>query len=151
MLVSSSIQKRICIFNKISLFQWPETTHSAFEKTIFFSKIFFLKFPKIFFHQISPNYAQKKGFPKIRKKNFWKKIFFFSHIFFENRNKIAKNRSINTMVTIPNRQDFEVFRLYRFFWIWANSTIVNGQKTRKNFQKKNLFFKCRMCRFWSLK
>ena len=25
------------------------------------------------------------------------------------------------------------------FWIWANSTIVNGQKTRKKFQKKIFF------------
>ena len=108
-------------------------------KNNFFFKIFFWNFQKKNFHQISPNYDQKRGFPKIRKKNFWKKIFFFSHIFFENRNKIAKNRSINTMVTIPNRQDFKVFRLYRFFWIWANSTIVNGQKTRKNFQKKFFF------------
>ena len=134
MLVSSSIQKRICIFNKISLFQWPETTHSAFEKTIFFSKIFFEISKKKFFHQISPNYDQKRGFPKIRKKNFEKKFFFSVIFFFENRNKIAKNRSIKTMVMIPNRQDFEVFRTYWFFWIWASFTIVNWQKTQKKFQ-----------------
>ena len=103
------------------------------------NQIFFWNFQKKFFHQISPNYDQKRGFTKIRKKNFEKKIFFFSRIFFENRNKIAKNRSIKTMVMIPNRQDFEVFRTYWFFWIWASFTIVNWQKTQKNFEKKIVF------------
>ena len=138
--VSSRIQKSICIFNKISLFQWPETTHSAFEKTIFFFKIFFWNFQKNFFHQISPNYAQKRGFSKIRKKNFEKKNFFLSCFFSENRNKIAKNCSIKTMVTIPNRQDHEVFRKYLLFSIWGSFTIVNWQKTPKKFSKKNFFF-----------
>ena len=103
-------------------------------KNNFFFKIFFWNFQKNFFHQISPNYDQKRGFTKIRKKKNLKKIFFFSRIFFENRNKIAKNRSIKTMVMIPNRQDFEVFRTYWFFWIWASFTIVNWQKTQKKFQ-----------------
>ena len=58
---------------------------------------------------------RKGDFQKFEKKKNFEKKFFFSHIFFENRNKMAKNRSINTMVTIPNRQDFEVFRLYQFF------------------------------------
>ena len=57
MLVSSRIQKRICIFNKISLFQWPETTHSAFEKKIFFWKFFrvFCPFTVVEFAQIQKN------------------------------------------------------------------------------------------------
>ena len=151
MLVSSRIQKSICIFNKISLFQWPETTHSAFEKTIFFFKIFFWNFQKIFFHQISPNYDQKRGFTKIRKKNFEKKNFFFSRIFFENLNKIAKNRSIKTMVMIPNRQDFEVFRTYWFFWIWASFTIVNWRKTQKKFQFFFSSFKCQIGQLFVIK
>ena len=142
MLVSSRIQKRICIFNKISLFQWPETTHSAFEK-----KFFFLKFPKKNFSSNLAELWSEKEIYKNSKKKFWKKIFFFSHFFFENRNKIAKNRSIKTMVTIPNWQDFEVFRTYWFFWIWASFTIVNWQKTQKNFQFFFLFSNVKLVNF----
>ena len=125
--------------------------HILHLKKQFFFKKFFWNFQKKIFHQISPNYDQKRGFPKIRKKKFWKKIFFFSHIFFENRNKIAKNRSINTMVTIPNGQDFEVFRLYRFFWIWASFTIINWQKNPKKFSNFFSSFKCQMGQLFVIK
>ena len=117
------------------------------KKQFFFQNFFFWNFQKKFFHQISPNYDQKRGFTKIRKKNFEKKFFFFSLIFFENRNKIAKNRSIKTMAMIPNRQDFEVFRTYWFFWIWASFTIVNWQKTQKNFQFFFLFSNVKLVNF----
>ena len=110
----------------------------------FFSKIFFWNFQKNFFHQISPNYAQKRGFSKIRKKILKKKNFFLSCFFSENRNKIAKNCSIKTMVTIPNRQDHEVFRKYLLFSIWGSFTIVNWQKTPKKFPIFFSTFKCRM-------
>ena len=33
----------------------------------------------------------------------------------KNRNKNIKNREFKKMVTVPNRQDFEVFKTYRFF------------------------------------
>ena len=151
MLVSSRIQKSICIFNKISLFQWPETTHSAFEKTIFFSKFFFEIFKKIFFIKSRRIMIRKGDFQKFEKKNFEKKFFFQSFFFFENRNKIAKNRSIKTMVTIPNWQDFEVFRTYWFFWIWASFTIVNWRKTQKKFQFFFSSFKCQIGQLFVIK
>ena len=116
MLVSSRIQKRICIFNKISLFQWPETTHSAFEKTIFFSKNFFEIFKKKFFFK-SRQIRLKKAILKIPKKKF----FFWSHIFCENRHEIAKNRPVDKIKTVPNRQDFELSRTH---WFFAFETIL---------------------------
>ena len=100
-------------------------------------KIFFEIFKKIFFLQISPNYAQKRGFSKFEKKIFEKNIFFVMFFFSENHNKIAKKCSIKTMVTISNWQDYEVFRTYQLFCIWGSFTIVNWQKTPKKF---SIFF-----------
>ena len=102
-------------------------------KKNFFEKIFFWNFQKIFFRHISPNYAQKRWFPKIKKKIFQKKIFFCHDFFFKSPNKIVKNLQIKKMLTVPNRQDFEVFITYCFFEIWASATIVNWQKTPKRF------------------
>ena len=57
-------------------------THYSFEKNINFWKFFFEIF-KNFFCQISPNYAQKRWFSKVKKKFFFgKKIFFDLEIFF---------------------------------------------------------------------
>ena len=84
------------------------------KKIIFFWK-FFLIFSKKNFRQISPNYDQKRWFQKIWKKILKKKKFFSSCFFFENHNKFAKNRQITKMLTVPNRQDFEVFITYWFF------------------------------------
>ena len=86
--------------------------HSAFENIIFFRKFFFEIFKKIFFIKSRRIMLRKGDFQKFEKKNFEKKIFFLSCFFSENRNKIAKNCSIKTMVTVPNRQDHEVFRKY---------------------------------------
>ena len=96
--------------------------HILHLKKQFFFQNFFLKFSKKFFSSNLAELWSEKGISKNSKKKFWKKIFFFSHFFFENRNKIAKNRSIKTMVTIPNWQDFEVFRTYWFFWIRTSAT-----------------------------
>ena len=60
----------------------------------------------------SDNDDDDKIFKKNFQKNFQKKIFFSSCFFFENHNKIAKNRQITKMLTVPNRQDFEVFITY---------------------------------------
>ena len=113
-------------------------------KITFFSrceifKNFFSKFSKFFFLQISPNYASKRGFPKIWKKKFLKKKIFWVMFFFENRYKIAKNQLAFKMLTVLSRQDFGVFETHWFFWIWANASIVNWLKSQVKILK-NWFF-----------
>ena len=54
------------------------------------------------------------GGKKYIKKNF--EIFFFEVVFLsKNRNKIIENREIKKMLTVPNRQVFEVFKTHWFF------------------------------------
>ena len=125
--------------------------HILHLKKQFFFQIFFLKFPKKIFSSNLAELWSEKGIYKNSKKKFWKKNFFFSRIFFENLNKIAKNRSIKTMVMIPNRQDFEVFRTYWFFWIWASFTIVNWQKNPKKISNFFSSFKCQMGQLYVIK
>ena len=100
-------------------------THSAFEKKNFLKKFFFEIF-KNFFFVISRQIMPRKGdFQKLKKKFFKKKFFFCHDFFFKSPNKIVKNLQIKKMLTVPNRQDFEVFITYCFFEIWASATIVN--------------------------
>ena len=139
MLVFSRIQKRICIFNKISLFQWPEMTHSAFEKNFFF-EIF-----KKFFSSNLAELCSEKVFFKNRKKKFFLKKNFCGHDFFF---KIStKSRKIDK----SNKcQRFQIGKTLRFsdhidFFEFG---LVQHRKLTKNPKKifkKNFFFKCVIC------
>ena len=101
-------------------------------------EIFFFKFSKKNFLQISPNYAQNKRFQKFWKYFFEKNFFLKSCFFFENRNKITKNRRIKKMLTVPNRQDFEVFKTFWFFEFGPMLLEQIGKISQNLFQ--NFFF-----------
>ena len=123
------VNQKSKIVSKITLFSRCE----IFKK-------FFFKFSKKIFLQISPNYAQNKRFQKFWKYFFEKKNFLKSCFFSENRNKITKNRRIKKMLTVPNRQDFEVFKTY---WFFEFGPMLPEQikKYLKTFSKKIFFSK----------
>ena len=116
-----------------------------------FLKIFFLKFSKNFFRQISPNYVQKRWFKKVKKIFFWKKIFcghdFFSKIATKSR-KIDKSNKcqrfqIGNTLRFSEHIDFFEFGLVQHRKLTKNP--------KKNFQKKIFFFQmCNMstCVVW---
>ena len=145
MLVSSSIQKRICIFNKISLFLSQKNYPFDIWKKNFFWKFFrvFYPFTIVEFAQIQKNRYNLKTSKSCRfgivtivlierflaiLLRFSKKIR-LKKIFFSNFCK--------SPFLIIIRQDL----MKKFFL----------EISKKKFWKKNCFFKCRMCCFWSLK
>ena len=77
-----------------------------------FQKKFFWNFQKKKFSSNLAKLCSKKAISKNLKKNFEKKNFFWSWIFWENRHKIAKNWQIDKIKTVPNRQDFGLSRKY---------------------------------------
>ena len=54
----------------------------------------------------------------------------FMLFFCENRHEFAKNRQIDKIKTVPNRQNFELYWINWFFCVWANATIVYLQKKK---------------------
>ena len=109
---------------------------------IFEKKIF--KFSK---KKISSNLAKlctKKAISKNLKKKIWKKKKILKSFFWKNRYEIANKRQIEILLTVANRQDFELSRTH---WLFAFELILlkyAGKKPRKIFQKKffwkKLFF-----------
>ena len=151
MLVSSRIQKRICIFNKISLFLLHKVDPFDIWKKKKNLKIFlgfFCQFTIVKLAQIQKNqYVLKTSkscqfgivtivlierflaiLLRFSKKKWLKKKIFFQNFFFE-------------FLEIPfsdhNSARFDEKKFFGNF--------------KKKFWKKNCFFKCRMCCFWSLK
>ena len=86
----------------------------------------------------------KKAISKNLKKKNWKKKFFCHDFFFENRHEIAKNRQIDKIKTVPNRQDFGLSRKYFEFLEIAFLSIIWLDLVTKFFEnfsfRKKLFF-----------
>ena len=116
-----SVSPKSCLFGTVfilSILQflaisWQFSQKNRDKKKFFSFFFFFQIFGIRFFEHNLTRFEEKNS--KISKNFFW------SHISCENCHEIAKNRPVDKIKTVPNRQDFELSRTH---WFFAFETIL---------------------------